>query len=309
MSPLPSLALVLASALAAAPAAERGAPPPPPAPHGARLLWRVERAGRVSHLFGTAHLGFDLDAALGPRGREALEHATRVFVEIDLTPGPAAKDFAQSLMARSQLPPDRSLHALLGPQRWKRLTELNRGRVPPERLDRLKPWFAAMLTEYVLIARGRTAPPPGVLSGRVLDVAIAERAKARGIRVAGLESPLEHVAAFTAPEAEGIEMLDELLKSGEASQAELDELVDAYASGDDQRLRKAYGRLWRRKPLLAERLLFTRNERWCQHLDKWLPDGGMFVAVGMFHLLGDRGLVECLRRRGYRVARVRDGVR
>ena len=98
-------------------------------------------------------------------------------------------------------------------------------------------------------------------------------------------------------------MLEELLRP--SAHQEFDDLVEAYVAHDDRRLAKAFGRLWRRKPAFAERLLFRRNELWCERLGLWLGDGGMFVAVGAFHMFGERGLVELLRRRGYRVERVR----
>src|SRR5207253_1603948 len=82
-------------------------------------------------------------------------------------------------------------------------------------------------------------------------------------------------------------------------------LIGAYVSEDDRHLVKAFGRLWRREPVVAEQILFRRNERWCERLALWLGDGGVFVATGTFHMFGDRGLVELLRRRGYRVERVR----
>ena len=66
---------------------------------------------------------------------------------------------------------------------------------------------------------------------------------------------------------------------------------------------KAFGKLVRRKPALAERLLFRRNEAWCERLGRWLRDGHMFVAAGTFHMFGDRGLVTLLRQRGYQVER------
>ena len=67
---------------------------------------------------------------------------------------------------------------------------------------------------------------------------------------------------------------------------------------------KEFGRLVRRKPALAERLLFQRNEAWCERLVRWLDDGHMFVAAGTFHMFGELGVPAILRLRGYHVERV-----
>src|SRR5688500_18413327 len=56
-------------------------------------LWRVERHGVVSHLFGTIHVGLDARAALGPVGLAALASSRRVFVEMDVTSFDAVLEF------------------------------------------------------------------------------------------------------------------------------------------------------------------------------------------------------------------------
>ena len=122
-----------------------------------------------------------------------------------------------------------------------------------------------------------------------------------------LDTPLEGIEAFSAiGRKEGAKMLEQLLTADVESQRhEVEGLIGAYVSEDDRHLVKAFGRLWRREPVVAEQILFRRNERWCERLALWLGDGGVFVATGTFHMFGDRGLVELLRRRGYRVERVR----
>ena len=98
-------------------------------------------------------------------------------------------------------------------------------------------------------------------------------------------------------------MLEEVVAGPEAMRRETDRLVEAYARADDRTLRKLVGRLARRRPTVAEYLLFRRNERWRDKLEHWLPEGRVFVAVGVGHMYGERGLVSLLRQRGYRVER------
>src|SRR5213593_992801 len=80
-----------------------------PARRGAPLLWRVERNGRTSHLFGTVHLALDLDTALGEEGRAALGDAKRVFLELDHSLETSAT-FTRQAIARAELPEHQSLH-------------------------------------------------------------------------------------------------------------------------------------------------------------------------------------------------------
>ncbi len=294
----PAVALLAAALTTAAPVAavtaRRGAP----------LLWRVEWYGRRSHLFGTVHLPLDLDAALGEEGRAALTDAKRVFLEIDTSPD-AALTFLLQALHRARLPENESLHALLRPTAWTRLTIATKGFLAPELLDRLEPWFVALAVVHLAVPPGR--PVPGIRLGTLpLDQQIGERARARGIPIEGLESILDHLQVLSRmPRKEGVEMVEEALANPAANRDALATLVGAYVAEDDRPLLKAFGKLARRNPALAERLLYRRNQAWCERLMLWLRDGRMFIAAGAAHMFGDRGLVTLLRERGYLVERVR----
>src|SRR5215470_6182400 len=120
-----TLALAVALVTGLASLGARGAPP-----RGARasnprvgqpFLWRVEKSGPPSYLFGTVHAGVDLDAALGPEGLMALDSADRVFVELDLTAPETVEGLSRVALARAELPPGSSLRALVRPPTWDRL--------------------------------------------------------------------------------------------------------------------------------------------------------------------------------------------
>src|SRR3546814_11941099 len=48
-------------------------------------------------------------------------------------------------------------------------------------------------------------------------------------------------------------------------------------------------------------LIEARNARWLPVLERLLPAGDCFVAVGAIHLTGDHGLLAQLTRRGFTV--------
>jgi hypothetical protein len=179
--------------------------------------------------------------------------------------------------------------------------------MPAVAIDRMEPWFAVLTTLPLLAGPGLTRAGSSRAPVAVLDVAIAARAKARGIFVNPLEAPLPALQAFASiGQRETAAMLEEMLVDPQSGRDDLEGLLSAYTSADERRLMKAFGRLVRRRPALAEHLLFRRNQAWCDRLALWLPDGGIFIAAGAFHMFGERGLVEMLRGRGYRVERVRE---
>jgi uncharacterized protein len=276
--------------------ATRGAPP----------LWRVTRDGRTSYLFGTVHLPVDMETTLGPEGQAALDASTRVYVEVDLMAPGVVEEIGRLTIGRAELPPGQSLRGLISPTAWTRLVALAKGHVPADALDRMEPWFASVGVLPVLIIRDQGELPEPLRPGVPLDAVIASRAKARGNRVVPLETPHEAIQAFvSAGREDAVEMLEELILRPDWHRQDAIGLVDAYTANDDRRILKAFGRMRRKSPALTEHLLFRRNERWCERLDLWLGDGGLFVAAGAFHMFGERGLVALLRQRGYRVERVR----
>jgi uncharacterized protein YbaP (TraB family) len=51
-------------------------------------------------------------------------------------------------------------------------------------------------------------------------------------------------------------------------------------------------------------MVFQRNAAWIPELEKLFAQGGVFVAVGADHLIGDKGVVALLRAHGYTITRV-----
>ena len=54
-----------------------------------------------------------------------------------------------------------------------------------------------------------------------------------------------------------------------------------------------------------ERLLYNRNDNWLRQMPAIMADKPTFFAVGAGHLTGDRGVLEGLRKAGYKVESVR----
>jgi len=51
-------------------------------------------------------------------------------------------------------------------------------------------------------------------------------------------------------------------------------------------------------------LVDTRNKNMADQLEKLVKQGGAFIAVGALHLPGDKGIVNILAQRGYKISRV-----
>ena len=56
----------------------------------------------------------------------------------------------------------------------------------------------------------------------------------------------------------------------------------------------------------TELLLYKRNENWAKKLEELMPEKSLVIAVGAGHLPGKRGVINLLRKSGYKVEPVKN---
>lgn len=108
--------------------------------------------------------------------------------------------------------------------------------------------------------------------------------------------------------AEQLQFLDESLDEAVDAKTEIEKLHAAWRRGDQDALWNGMAADMRREyPQLYRRVNVARNDAWMPKLQRML-DGetkdDTLVVVGALHLLGDDGVVEKLRAKGYKVERV-----
>ncbi|MEO8699676.1 MAG: TraB/GumN family protein [Kofleriaceae bacterium] len=269
------LAVVAACGGAAAPACPLAPRVASPAP----FLWKAQRAGGAPVWFyGTIHNAGGSDV---PKvAWAALEASPRFLSEVgDVEPD---RDKTIDL---ARLPPGKGLDALLPSDDWYDLRDTMRGTIKEDDLKRARPWYAmARLT-------AKLAPP----ASPTMDVALAERARARKIPV----DPLESIEAQLAALAETVQVRDlqEALHARKTVRCELDTMRSIYQTGDLPAMERL---------LLipaTEKLRVERSKAWLPKIEPLFASGG-FVAVGLGHLAGDQGIPAMLARAGYTVQRV-----
>jgi uncharacterized protein YbaP (TraB family) len=260
-------------------------------------LWKVADADTTIWLFGTIHaLPKGVNWLNGPV-EAALEGSGELVTELpDIDPASSAA----VIVAKGTLPPGQTLRGLLGKKDAAKLeAALARYKQPPEALDRLKPWYAAI----VLAALPRTKA--GVVSAQGVEAALASRAKAAGKPRIGLETMGEQLDMFDTLSAKQQKrlLLDAISDDGEAA-TELNKMVDQWGSGAVDALAKSL----RDNGLdgaLGKVLIEQRNARWTAWLQQRLAQPGtIFVAVGAGHLAGKGSVVDSLQKRGIAVTRV-----
>jgi uncharacterized protein YbaP (TraB family) len=256
------------------------------------LLWKIENTdGDISYLFGTMHSQDYLINRLPPPVRLALAQSRSLIMEV-IPDQKANKIFMDSIF----FPDQNTLRDLLDPSVFSRLqAQIIEYGINEEDVSRIKPWAA-----FTLIGRPRPVRAP------TLDEALMQTAVSLDKPIFGLETMDELVATL---ENIGMEDQVEILNDTVCNHAKIisdtRKLVQLYLERDLAGI-TAFNEQSHHDQATFERfmqsVIFNRNSRMLERMNGFLSKGEAFIAVGAAHLPGDRGLLNNLVKRGYKIS-------
>lgn len=281
-------------------------PPPAVAPDEARLaaaartdrgpLWRLERDGRVSWLYGTLHVGRPEWAAPGPAVRAALAASDVLALEID-TSDPA--------VGLGLVTPGTAAAPLPAPLRERLARQVRAACLPDDALAALPP---ALQVTVLALLESRWA---GLDTAYAQETVLSQLARAAGRPVVGLETVAQQMRALVPDDAGAAERL-------------IDSTLTQLESGSGRAIVERMARAWEQGDLRT----LEDYERWCDcartederaalralndDRNPGLADGiealhakgqRVFAAVGALHMAGPKALPKLLAARGFRVQR------
>ncbi len=255
------------------------------------LLWRIHTPGKQpSYLLGTIHSSDDRVTRLRPAVAGALDGCDRFIMEMKLDTN-AFMQFGTSMM----LSPGSDLESLIGEKLFARVIQAMAAYGMPEPVVRqLKPWAIIAVLSM-----------PQSSGGLILDMVLYQRATGQGKPASGLESAGEQLAVFEGLSLQDqIELLDMTLKNLPSQPQVFEQLIEAYAADDLDRLTEIAGSDHELSRSASARRFMTRlnddrNQRMAQRILPYLEQGNSFIAVGALHLAGPRGILALLRQGGY----------
>jgi hypothetical protein len=286
-------------------AARRGKPVSPPVP----LLWKVSDNDNALYLLGSFHLLMPEDYPLSGDIDAALADAETVVFELSPAEMNSPK-LPRAMAAAGAQRGGKRLNEALSPttiarlNRWTKANEaaLSRLGFDAETLQNHEPWYAGLMISLVEMGKLGLDPSLG------LDRHIGDRASEAGKPTAGLERGAEQIALFDGMSAaEQLDFLEDALDSSEDGASDTLEMHADWRRGDADALWRDMGEEFRREyPALYRRINIERNDRWLPKLEARLraTDGDALVVVGSLHMLGEDGVVEKLRAKGYKVERI-----
>jgi len=263
--------------------------------HAASPVWAVRGAHNTVYLAGSIHMLPAEDAVLPPGFDRSYADSARVVMEMDL--GKFDPMEAMSwMMDHGTLPAGTNLRGVLGEQRYGRVSAAATGLgLPMSALDSLAPWVVGIEITDLAYEHEGYDPEQGV------EEQLVRRAEKDGKPTAGLETLPEELSSLTdLSNADQIRMLDQTVDDLKDLKSEMRDVTSAWRRGDATRLAALLSSEYNSFPSLYKPLVTDRNRRWLPQVEELLRahDNSM-VLVGALHLVGQGGLLELLRKKGY----------
>jgi len=261
-------------------------------------VWVVDgpKGGRL-YLCGTIHILREQDYPLAPAYEAAYMYSDKLVLE--LPPGAASgKELTSRMSQLGMYSADAALEKHVSPETWAKVKEWcgKRG-LAPSSMNRFRPWFVALLItnmEYAAL---------GAKADKGVDTHFEERAKKDGKPATGLETVEFQIQLFASlSDQQQRELLDQTLAEVSEVAVEFEKLLKAWKQGDLKTLHDMLFREAEKHPELMKLFLTDRNLAWMDRLEEILRKGEKaMVLVGTAHLTSETGLIELMRKRGYRV--------
>jgi uncharacterized protein len=262
------------------------------------FMWKVEDKGPVVYILGSVHFLKRENYPLNPKIENAFETADTLIVEANINE--MSKIDPQFIAGKAIYGENDSLKNHVSPEIYEFIKqEATRLGLPMGIVDRQKPWILALTLASAEIMKLGYDPQYGVdryflsKAGRIKRI----------LELEGFAYQVNLLSGLSAEEQELLLLLT--LRDLKNGGGEVDNLVTAWASGDAAGVEAILNKKLRENPRIHsfyEKFLYLRNREMVSKIEFYLKTNGIyFVVVGAAHLTGEKGIIQLLKTKGYRV--------
>lgn len=259
------------------------------------LLWKIEGPENIvpSFLFGTIHMIPAQDFIIDKKTDSVFRLSQKVVFEMDISDPTLQLKVLRYMMLDS----GKTLESLYSPRDFRKIKKaLQKQNIQIEIYARFMP---IVVQQNVILKH---------IMGtdiKSYELHFLSWAKENNKPVVGLEKIEDQINALKSiPLDKQADMMKGSILRPKKSKKELLRLIKYYKKGDLERMIKIFMKDEKIEEG-REALLLNRNKSWIEPLKEMMREGSVFVAVGAAHLGGEFGLIELIRKQGYKVVPVR----
>lgn len=283
---------VVAAAIAIAPVQASVAAP------DKAFVWKVESSSNTLYLLGSIHVLQASDYPLDEEMQAAFADAEHVIFEIDISE--SGNQQAQALALQKARPDrdDETLVEALSESTYalaqEKAAELG---VPIEAFHPFEPWFFSLALVVTKMQTLGFDPRYGV------DRHFFQQALDSDKGILSLETYQDQLAMLDGlPGSNQDDYIRQTLDEMDALETSLQQMVTAWKAGNSELLEDFIFASYEQYPEIYQRVFTDRNLNWLDTLEDLIGrDDDYLAVVGAGHLIGQDGLVNLLRAKGYRV--------
>ena len=260
-------------------------------------FWKVESGKHTIYLLGSIHLLKRDNYPLPQHMDDAFQKSDILVLEIDpdSLELPAVKTkmlthamFKDGSNLQSTLP--EQTYALAG----KKLETLG---LSIESLNQFQPWFLGITLAMLKLQELGFDAQYGI------DQYFHKKSKQAKKQILSLESvdfQLELFSGMTKDNQH--QLLLQTIKDLEVIEEDLGQIISAWEKGVSKALEKSLLKSFQEYPGIQKKILVDRNYSWLDTIKSYLEtDQTYFIVVGAGHLVGKEGVIQLLKKEGYKV--------
>jgi len=257
------------------------------------LLWEITGKGlkSPSYLFGTIHAICPEDLIISELIKNKISNSDQMYLEIDMDDPSLMLNSIQGMTMKD----GSTLKKLLSEEDYKIVNNYFKDSVGFDlgRMAKAKP---------ILISAFLYGKMLGCKMPSAFDVSLMQEAKSQKKEIFGLETLQEQMEVLDKiPYKKQADMLVEMIKDFKKSSLELKKLLSDYKEQD---LDKLYVDMQKSSDGIQDYqkdLLSVRNKKWIPIIEKQIKEKSTFFAFGAAHLAGKDGVIQLLRKKGFKV--------
>lgn len=262
-------------------------------------VWKAEKDQQTIYLGGTVHILRATDYPLPEAYNTAYKASQILTFETDIA-ALSSPEFQQQMILSLSYAGEKTIANQTSPEVYKALNEYAASLgLSLEYMKKAKPGM--LMSAFTMMELQKMG-----VTQEGIDLHFAKLAKKDGKSIKYFETPQEQVS-FIAKLGLGNEnkFYTYLLKDLKNTKQQFLEILKSWRSGNDKEMDKIINLAMKDFPKMNKLLLIDRNNNWMPNIEKYFDTKEVeFVLVGAAHLIGEDGVINMLKKKGYKITQL-----